>query len=43
MKFGPSTINGLVKTALSHVKDMVPTSAGIDFENFDIADFIGIQ
>ena len=41
VKWGSSTINDLLKGALSHVKDAVPKSIGSDLENFDLAEFIG--
>ena len=41
VKFGSSTINGLLKDALSHVKDAVPEPVGDQLENFDLAEFIG--
>ena len=41
VKFGSSTLNGLFKGALDHVKDIVPKPVGSDLESFDIAEFVG--
>ena len=42
VKFGSSTLNGLFKGALDHVKDVVPKSVGSDLGDFDIAEFVGM-